>query len=225
MLNAVYARLALGIAAGLACIATPITAQVPGLPTLQNAFGNPGIAIAANAGSSFLGLAGAFGMGSGKLTISAGAGMQTANGSHRGAYGGRAAMSLWTSAGGSLGAGAFVGAGGAPQTRLGAVTTNGAEFAVPAGISLGYRRAMGPTRGISAFVSPLYRWARVDTGAVASSAVSSSGSFRVATGVDLALSPSFGVSAGVELGAKAKGTRQSTLFGGAITYALGGGRR
>ena len=37
-----------GIAAGLAFIATPISAQVPGLPTLQNAFGNPGIAIAAN---------------------------------------------------------------------------------------------------------------------------------------------------------------------------------
>jgi len=217
MLKVVNARLALSIAAGFACTAVSLNAQVPGLPTLQNAFANPGIAVAANLGDGFYGLAGALGMGSGKFLLSAAAGAHTANGSTRGAYGGRAAMSLWGSSGGALGAGAFVGVGGAPATRKGAVTTNGAELAVPAGLSIGYRHGIGATRGISAYVSPLYRWARVDTGVV-----SSSGGFRVATGLDFALSPSLGLSAGAEFGAKAKGsTKQSTLIGGAITFAPG----
>jgi len=95
-------------------------AQVPGTPVLQNAFANPGLAIAVNygggSGQSYYGAAAAYGMGSGKIQLSAGAGAERANGATRGAYGARAAMNVWNSSGGALGAGAFVGFGGAPRT-------------------------------------------------------------------------------------------------------------
>lgn len=208
-------------AAGLA------DAQVPGVPALQNAFANPGLAVAANVaggdGQSFLGLAGAYGLGAGRLQASAAAGMQRAARATRGAYGARVAATLWTSSGGSLGAGAFAGVGGAPRTRDEAgVTTNAAVLQLPVGITIGYRRPLGARRGFSVYGSPLYRWARSEANAV----TTSSGSFALAAGLDLGITPSLGLTVGGELSRARKGGGPAggTLFGGAVSFVPGGAR-
>ena len=203
----------------LVTLATSAAAQVPGAPVLQNAFHNPGLAFAANFGSgtgqSFFGAAAAYGLG-GRFQVSGAAGGQRANGSTRGAYGVRAAVAVWSSASGSLGAGGFAGVGGAPSTRLNGVTTNAAVTSVPAGITVGYRRAMGATRGISGYVSPLYRWTRSDSAGT----IVSAGSMRGAVGLDFAFSPSLGITAGGEFGDK-NGPSGSSLFGVAISFVPG----
>src|SRR5437867_9392165 len=146
--------------------------QVPGSPVLQNAFNNQGLAVAANvaggSGQSFLGAAAAWGPGSGRLQLSGAAGASRANNATRGAYGGRLAASVWTSSGGALGIGAFAGLGGAPRTRSAGVVTNPALMILPVGVTVGYRRSMGASRGLSAYASPFYRWVRADSAAVTS---------------------------------------------------------
>jgi hypothetical protein len=195
-------------------------AQVPGTPVLQNAFANPGLAFAANlgggggSGHGYLGAAAAWGLGTGKLQISAGAGSQRARGANRGAYGVRAAANVWNSRNGALGAGAFVGFGGAPRTSANNLVTNPAIMNVPAGVSVGYRRALGATRGFAVYASPFYAWSRSD-----SSAVVSNSAFRFASGLDFAITPSIGVTFGGEFGARrnATGTSGNSL-GLAVTF-------
>ncbi|MEX2153737.1 MAG: hypothetical protein WD825_10400, partial [Gemmatimonadaceae bacterium] len=211
---------ALAVALAMPALAT---AQAPGLPVLQNAFNNPGLAVAANfgtgSGQGFYGAAAAWGLGSGRLSVSGAAGAQRGNGATRGAYGGRLAASAWTSSGGGLSVGGFVGMGGAPRTRAGQVVTNPAVMSVPAGVSLGYRRALGRSRGLSGYVSPFYRWTRTD-----SAAIESSGAFRISGGIDFAISPSLGATIGGELGGGAKSggsNRGSSLLGAAISFVPG----
>lgn len=196
--------------------------QAPGLPVLQNAFANPGLAIAADfgggSGQSFLGAAAAWGLGSGRFQVSGAAGAARSNGAVRGVYGGRAAMSVWTSSGGSLGFGAFAGLGGAPRTRANGVITNPALMNIPIGMSVGYRRPMGASRGISAYLSPMYSWTRAT-----SDSVRSSGTVRVGLGLDFAFSPSFGATVGGELGGS-RGSQKGSgggLFGAAISFVPG----
>ncbi|HJQ22128.1 MAG TPA: hypothetical protein VJ867_17455 [Gemmatimonadaceae bacterium] len=204
-----------------ACAAAAV-AQVPGAPVLQNAWANPGLAVAANfgggSGQSFYGLAGAMGFGGGKMQLSAAAGANNANGSTRGAYGARAAMSVWSSSGGALGVGAFAGLGGAPRTRSNNVVNNAAILNVPVGATVGYRRSLG-SRGFSAYASPFYRWARSDNGTVAST-----GSMRVSLGADFAVTSSIGVTVGGELGGSSgrAGSKSSGLFGAAVSFVPGG---
>src|SRR5688572_7972472 len=80
------------VAGSLAGFAAPVQSQVPGVPVLQNAFSNPGLAIAANfgggRGQSFYGAASAWGLAGGRLQLSGAAGAQRANEGTRGAYGG-----------------------------------------------------------------------------------------------------------------------------------------
>ena len=207
------------VVAGVPAIAS---GQVPGAPILQNAFNNPGLAVAANfgggSGQSFYGAAAAWGMGSGRLQVSAAAGAQRSNDATRGAYGGRVAASVWTSSGGALGVGAFAGFGGAPRTAQAGTVTNPAVLIVPVGVTLGYRRALGSTRGISAYASPLYRWTRstADT-------TTSAGSARVALGLDFSLSSSFGATVGAEIGSggKADAGAGTSTFGVAVTFVPG----
>lgn len=210
------------LVAALASAAVVAEAQVPGAPVLQNAFNNPGFAVAANfgggGGQSFYGAAAALGLGSGRISVSGAAGAQRGNGATRGAYGGRVAASLWTSSGGGLGIGGFAGLGGAPRTRTGATVTNPAVVSIPVGISVGYRRALGNTRGFSGYVSPLYRWMRSD-----SSTVVSNGAFRVSAGIDFAVSQSFGVTFGGEMGQPSGTTRRTggSTLGAAVTFVPG----
>lgn len=198
-------------------------AQVPGLPVLQNAFSNQGLAFAGNFGSgsgqSYYGGAAAWGLGStGGFLVSGAAGAQRVNGATRGAYGGRLSVRVWESTGG-FGAAGFAGVGGALRTRTGSVLTNPAVTMIPVGASLGYRRALGSTRGLSAYVSPFYRWVRSD-----SDVVSNSGSIRVSGGVDVSLTPSIGVTLGAEGGGTSGGSGGSGAFGVGLTFVPGGRR-
>jgi len=213
------------IGALAAALAMPemAAAQAPGIPVLQNAFNNPGLAVAANfgtgSGQGFYGVAASWGLGSGRLAVSGAAGAQRGNGATRGAYGGRLAASAWTSSGGSLGVGGFVGLGGAPRTREGQVVTNPAVMSVPVGVTLGYRRALGRTRGLSGYISPFYGFTRTD-----SASVESGGAFRVSAGVDFAFSSSLGATIGGELGGRAKSSgsdRGSGILGVAISFVPG----
>ena len=206
----------------VAAVATVTTAagaaaQVPGAPVLQNAFANPGLALAANfgggGGQSFYGAAAAWGLGGGKFLVSGAAGVGHSNGSARGAYGARATMSVWSTSGGSLGLGAFAGIGGAKQDGI---VNNAALTNLPAGVTIGYRRALG-SHGFSAYASPFYRWSRADIGPT----TTSSGSMRVAAGVDFGLSASLGVTAGGEFGGSTAGGKSSGLFGAAISFVPG----
>lgn len=194
-------------------------AQAPGLPVLQNAFGNPGLAFAANfgtgGGQSFFGAAAGWGLGGGRFMLSAAAGGQRANEAMRGGYGARAAVTAWTSGGGALAVGGFAGIGGAPRTRNDSVTTNPAIISIPVGVSIGYRRSIGERRGFSVYGSPLYRWTRTEQNAVSAS----SGNIGGAMGVDFAVSPSIGVTAGGEFG-KSGGSASSTI-GFAVTFVPG----
>jgi hypothetical protein len=196
-------------------------AQVPGLPVLQNAFSNPGLAFAANlgggSGQSFYGAAAAWGLRSGAFTVSGAAGAQRANDASRGAYGARLAARLWSSSGGSLGLGGFAGFGGAPRTRTGSVVTNPAIATIPVGLSAAYRRALGRTRGVSAYVSPLYRWTRIDSGTVVTN-----GTIRFAAGLDFSVTSSIGVTFGGEFGGSTGAN--SGVLGGAISFVPGGRR-
>lgn len=199
---------------------TAIAAQVPGAPVLQNAFSNPGLGLAANfgggSGQSFYGLAAAYGMGGGRLQVSAAAGAQHSTDATRGAYGARASANVWTSAGGALAAAAFAGIGGAPRTRSGAVTTNPAMLVVPAGITAAYRRGLGSTRGIAAYVSPLYRWTRLT-----SDTSTSTGKLGASLGIDVSVTSSIGATIGAELGSATGGSKSSALFGGAVSWVPG----
>jgi hypothetical protein len=177
-----------------------VQAQVPGLPVLQNAFSNPGIALGANFGSgggqSYMGLAAAWGLGNGRMQVSAGAGAQRANESSRGAYGARAALNVWNSRAGSLGVGAFGGIGGGPRTRNDGVVTNPAVLTIPVGLTAGYRRPLGTTRGFSVYASPMYRWTRVTNDDVSAN----DGVFRFAVGLDVGITRALGATVGTEFG-------------------------
>lgn len=209
----VLARAA-GLAAAVLLLSGTLAAQAPGLAVLQNAFTSRGLAMAGNFGSSsgqsYFGAAAGWGLGE-RFLLSGAAGAQRSNNTTRGAYGARATMAVWTSSGGSLGAAAFAGIGGAARTRLNNVVNNPAIMSIPAGVSLGYRRGMGARRSISGYVSPFYAWSRSD-----STAVVSSGAFRGSLGVDVGLSSNLGVSVGGEFGATGGGA-----FGAAITFVPG----
>jgi hypothetical protein len=174
---------------------------------------------AGGGGQSFYGAAAGYGLGTGRIMASAAAGVQRANDATRGAYGGRVAATVWSSAGGALGAAAFAGIGGATRTRDGAgVVTNSATMIIPVGLTVGYRRALGATRGISGYVSPLYRWTRLQD-----TTVSSGGNFGVSLGVDASITQSFGATIVVELGRSGSGTarKTSSAMGLALSFVPG----
>ena len=210
------------VVAAVATVATAVgaAAQVPGAPVLQNAFANPGLALAANfgggGGQSFYGAAAGWGLGGGKFLVSGAAGVGRSNGSSRGAYGARAAMSVWSTSGGSLGVSAFAGIGGAPSTKQDGIVNNAALTNLPAGVTIGYRRALG-SHGLSAYASPFYRWSRADFGPT----TESSGSMRVAAGIDYGLSASLGLTVGGEFGGANADGKSSGIFGAAISFVPG----
>lgn len=197
--------------------AAEVGAQAPGVAVLQNAFTGRGLAVAGNFGSSkgqsFFGGAAGWGLGP-RFMVSGAAGAQRANNTMRGAYGARATMGVWTSKGGSLGAAAFAGVGGAARTRVGTVVNNPAILSVPAGVSVGYRRGMGARGSISGYVSPFYNFSRIDSGTVVAG-----NSFRSSVGVDVGFSPSLGASLGAEFGAGS--ASRNGVLGAAITYVPG----
>jgi hypothetical protein len=94
---------------------------------------------------------------------------------------------------------------------------------VPVGVAVGYRRALGATRGISVYAAPIYSWNRSTLG----DSSTSRGVLRVSVGLDVALIRSVGLTLGYETGASAEDAEpgpRSGVFGAGLSYAFGGRR-
>ena len=170
-------------------------AQVPGLPTLQNAFGNPGLTAAVNigsgSGSSVYGAAAS--IGAGRFQLSGGIGAFVPDsGSTAPALGARIAMPVFSFMNGAAGVAAFAGAGGVSRSGTSAVQ-------IPVGAGIGWRRALGATRGVSVYAAPMFTFYRATVG----DSSTTKGLLRASIGLDFALTRRLGVTVGAETGAKA----------------------
>lgn len=193
-------------------------AQMPATPVLQNAWANAGITIAADYGkaqnaSAFAGAL-AWAPTQSRFQLSAGAGVVRADsGGSQGAYGGRLSIPLVGFASGSLGTAIF---GGVGVTSKSGVTRS----SFPVGLAVGYRHALGTTRGISAYVAPFYTIARIKGDSLSKS---TGGAVRASLGLDVTVAPQIGITVGYETGADAKaGTPgpRGGVFGIGVSYAL-----
>lgn len=198
--------------------------QMPGLPVLQNAFANPGITVAGNVGYSAdalaYGAAAAWAPGSARYVISGGVGGLTTDVLSVDdeqvtvpAAGVRVSVPvalLWEDA---LGVAVFAGAGGATRDEW-------RQVDVPVGAGIGWRRAFGVSRGISVHAAPMIRWSR---NSFEDGSSSSATLFRFAAGVDVTLSPSFGLTIGIETGPRdedAAPTLARNVGGAGISYVF-----
>jgi hypothetical protein len=115
---------------------------------------------------------------------------------------------------GNLGIGGFVGIGGG-GAKTGETTVS--KSIIPAGIAVGYRRAVGTAgRGFSGYLSPNYQYHSGTAG--------KKGYFRVGGGVDVGISARFGLTVGFESGAKAdvgKVGPAGGLYGVGLSMKLG----
>lgn len=201
---------------------TPSGAQMPATPVLQNAWANAGITVAANYGragetQAFAGAL-AWAPAQSRFQLSAGAGIvQPDSGDSFGGYGARLSVPIRDFMSGRLGTAIFGGFGVA-------ATTGASESNFPAGVAVGYRHALGATRGISAYVAPFVVIARR---AVSDTAPPDTPTrttlFRASAGIDITILPQLGLTIGYEGGANAKenepGSRTGA-FGVAVSYAL-----
>jgi hypothetical protein len=92
---------------------------------------------------------------------------------------------------------------------------------IPIGATVGYRRAIGDSRGISVYASPVYE--AVNRGGNASNV----GVFRGDVGLDVGITSAIGLTLGIEFGGTqpdGSGKPSGTAFGGAISYAIGSHR-
>lgn len=219
------------------CIVPALPAQTPGLAVLQNAWANPGITAAVDAGfgggtSTFAGAA-AWAPSSARFQLSIAAGIRNASGTGAAGTGGaRVAVPFWSTSGGKLGVAGFAGIG---SSKLASDTNVAGGSAVlsqlPIGLSVGYRMRLGATRGISAYASPFYALWRRDLPAVDSTATrpavpgvkNTSGLFRIGLGVDVGVTSRLGITGGVELGAtRANGAGPGGTIGTvAASWAFG----
>lgn len=214
------ARLAF-VALLLGAAASAADAQMPGIPVLQNAFANPGITAGAvyggGGGTNAGGIAATWAPGTGWIQLTGGGGGARAGGETGFSGGARVAVSLGRFIGflrrESVGVTAFVGGGLAKQSGATAV-------ALPAGLGAGFRRALGATRVISAYVAPFYgryelRGVHPDPGP--------SRLLRVSGGVDVALLRNVGLTVGAEGGQSADGAApgpHGSLVGVGLSYAF-----
>ena len=207
-------------------MATSSAAQMPGAPTLQNAWAAPGGVVAFNfaggpEGQTYA-AALSYAPSSAKLLFAGGYGWRNGLGtSQNGAYGLRLAFPFgFSGATGSFGFAAFAGVGGGPQvttTRtvpipsgILVVDTLSSTTQVPIGLSVGWRHFSGGSQGISIYATPNYVFY--------SGGTANGNLMRVGIGSDIAISPALGVTLGTEFG----GTRRSTLGGpSGVLYGVG----
>jgi hypothetical protein len=197
-------------------------AQLPGLPVLQNAFVAPGFAAAVNAGGGSGATVYAAALGwapsSARFQVSLGGGAFVSSGATGGAFGLRVAMPIFSMMNGNLGVAGFAGIGGAqgPREQRGRAGLGQA----PIGAAVGYRRALGATRGFSVYAAPFFGYFRSDFG---DAGAESAGLFRVSLGGDFAVTRAIGVTAGLEAGAtRSDGPGPSgVLWGVGVSYAFG----
>lgn len=196
-----------------------LMAQMPGAPTLQNAFAAGGITTALDfstlgASSTYAAAAG-WAPASGRFQLSLGAGAQLRSGAPtRTVYGIRANVPIY-GATGRLGASVFGGYGGLSGGKIDSTV---AKSLVPVGATVSFRFAGATGRGFSVYASPLYEW--VTRGDSAKTATV----MRGAAGLDVGLTPAIGVTLGVEIGKRydaSAGKPSGTAFGVAVSYALG----
>ncbi|HEX2716476.1 MAG TPA: hypothetical protein VHM67_02285 [Gemmatimonadaceae bacterium] len=213
-----------GVAGLLIGLASTAAAQMPATPVLQNAWTNAGITVAADFGrrsdASAYALALAWAPKGSRFQISVGGGVLDDTVDTRAAYGARLSIPLFSFASGRFGTAAFGGVGFAPGA-------NGVrESAFPMGVALGFRHALGPTRGISLYAAPFALLVRSKSD---SSAADPKGLdekttlFRASVGVDVTLASQFGITVGYEDGARAAEREfgpRSGVFGVALSYAL-----
>lgn len=195
---------------------------MPATPVLQNAWANAGITVAGNYGRAgdTHAIAGALAWApaQSRFQLSAGAGIvQPDSGDSYGGYGARLSVPIRDFMSGRLGTAIFGGFGVAAMS--GARESN-----FPAGVAVGYRHALGATRGISAYVAPFVviarRPARADD---PPDAPTSNTLFRASAGIDVTILPQLGLTIGYEGGAKAAADEPGSrtgAFGVAISYAL-----
>lgn len=206
------------IVAGVSGAARDCRAQMPATPVLQNAWANAGITIAADYGkaksaSAFAGAL-AWAPRESRFQLSAGAGAVRADsGGSQGAYGARLSIPLLSFASGNLGTAIF---GGVGVTSKSGVT----QASFPIGVALGFRHALGTTRGISAYVAPFYMISRSkgDTLVKATGAA-----VRGSVGLDITVARQIGLTVGYETGANAKDREPGPhggVFGVGLSYAL-----
>lgn len=182
-----------------------LAAQMPGVPTLQNAWANPGITAAINGGfgggSKALGAAAAWAPRSGRYQLSAGAGYRQSDDQGNGvAFGARLALPVFSFADGAFGVAGFVGVGAAREPEWRTASGEGGTVAqVPIGAAIGYRRAFGFIRGASVYGAPFYALNRITVG----DSSWNRSAFRFSVGTDIGITDRIGVTAGAELGSSA----------------------
>jgi hypothetical protein len=193
-------------------------AQMPATPVLQNAWANAGITIAADYGkardASAIAGALAWAPTQSRFQLSAGAGVvRSDSGGSQGGYGARLSIPVKSFASGSLGTAIF---GGVGVTSSAGITNSN----FPVGLAIGFRHALGTTRGISAYVTPFYVISRIKGDSLSKA---SGGAVRASVGLDLTVAPQIGLTVGYETGADAKeGTPgpHGGVFGIGVSYAL-----
>ena len=192
------------------------SAQLPGLPVLQNAFGNPGLSAAFDFGSGggASTYVGAASYGAGRLILSGGVGAFVPDsGSTAASFGARVALPLVSFMGGSVGVAAFAGVGGVSVEDIS--TTQ-----VPLGAAVGWRRRLGTSRGVSIYAAPLVSYNRASGGGDSES----EWRFQYSVGADLALTRKLGLTLGVgsaSLPGQFRLDDTDTIFGAGIAWAFG----
>jgi hypothetical protein len=198
--------------------AWPAAAQMPGLPTLQNAFFNPGLTAAFNigSGSGSSVYAAAASLGAGRFQLAGGIGAFVPDsGGTSAAYGARISMPVFSFMNGSAGVAAFAGAGGVSRSGTSAVQ-------IPLGAGFGWRRGLGTSRGISVYAAPMFTFYRASLG----DSSTTKGLLRASVGLDFAITRRLGVTLGAEGGAKAdEGDPGPSGSIGALGVAWAFGRR
>ncbi|HKN65904.1 MAG TPA: hypothetical protein VJW73_06485 [Gemmatimonadaceae bacterium] len=212
------------VAAAIATMMAQLAmAQMPGSPALQNAFVNPGITAAVDAaglgGATTYAAAAAWAPGSARFQFSGGIGAQLRTGaSTRTAYGARLNIPV-IGATSSFGVSIFAGYGAI--SGGGAMDSTVAKALIPVGATASFRHAIGASRGVSLYGSPIFESVARGGGGAKTSV------FRGAIGVDLGITSAIGLTLGLELGGKQpveSGKPSGTAFGAALSYALGARR-
>lgn len=211
-------------------LATSSAAQLPGTPTLQNAFVAPGGVVALDyggtSGAQTYAAALSYVPSSAKLSFAGGYGWRNGSGTTQsGVWGLRLAFPFGTFKG-DFGVAAFAGVGGGPQvttTHTLLVATGSGVFQqavvsdtlssttqVPVGLSIGWRRFFGGAQGFSIYATPSYVFY--------SGGTANGNLMRIGVGSDIGISPALGISLGAEFG----GTRQAALGGpNGVLYGVG----
>lgn len=196
-------------------------AQMPGAPVLQNAWATPGIVGAVNFGGGSDGevyaAAGSWAPASGRFELSGGFGSRHVTGAgSRGVYGVRLAIPFGGRPTSAIGFAVFAGAGGNVGGKSTAADSAASTSEVPLGAALGWRRSLGSNHGISVYASPSY--------VLFSGGDKSGGLVRGAAAADVGITPSLGLTAGIDFGqtrGRAIGGPSGTLYGVGIAYAFG----